>query len=154
MLATKSIVHYIDVEVELPHTFRLERRGLEFDNYIGMQLDIVENKVGIEIRIVYFKMLLLCDKSKAITHFKQILGDVLHELSFNISLIYRFRLLHHIKDIRIFHQIVGEVALWIWVTHGKVIHLLSLNLTNKEIGHNLHCRTLLLQPLATAWVIC
>ena len=107
-----------------------------------MQLDIVENEVGIEIRITYFKMFLLRYESKATTHFKQILCDVLHELSFKISLIHRFRLPHHIKNIGVFHQIVSKVALWIWETHGKVIHLLSLNLTSKEIGLNLHLQNI------------
>ena len=44
--------------------------GFEFDNHIGMQLDVVENKVGIEIRIAHFKMLLLRYKSKATAHFE------------------------------------------------------------------------------------
>ena len=78
-----------------------------------MERDIVENEVGIEISIAYFKMLLLRHKSKATAHFEQILRYVRHKLPINISLIHRFCLHHQIEDVRVFHQIVGKVALWL-----------------------------------------
>ena len=40
----------------MPHILRFENRSFEFDDHIGVQLDIVEDEVGIEVLLSHLEM--------------------------------------------------------------------------------------------------
>lgn len=109
-----------------------------------MQLDIIEDEVGIEIRIAYFKLLLLCHKCKATAHFQKIFGDMRYQLLFKVSFCLFICLPHQIKDIRVFHQIVSKVALRFGQSCREVTHFLCRDPSSEKIGLNLY-----LQNIAT-----
>ena len=111
VLSTKRVIHHIEIEVELPHILGMESRSLEFNDNISVKQNAIEDEVSINVLFSHLEVLLLSNESQAITHFEMILRHMCHKLSLNISLIHRFCLPHQIKDVEIFHQIVGKVTL-------------------------------------------
>ena len=49
-----------------------------------------------------------------LAHFKQVTGDVLNQLFFYVPFVRLFLRSSQIKDVRVFQQVIGKVALWCW----------------------------------------
>ena len=56
-------------------------------------------------------MLLSGNKGKTVAHFYQVTGNVFYHLFFNILFVCFFFGFCQVKDIRVFQQVVGKVAL-------------------------------------------
>lgn len=85
ILTPHLVIHHVYVEIQLLSIFGFERSGFQFHHYVGVKFDVVQDKVCIGITAAYLKMLLSGDKGKSVSHFQQILCDVLCQLLFNVS---------------------------------------------------------------------
>lgn len=74
-------------------------------------------------------MLLPGDKGKTIAHFQQITGNVFYQLLLYIPFICLFFRSNQIKDIRVFQQVIGKVALWCRKCGCKIIYLIVTDLS-------------------------
>ena len=81
-------------------------------------------------------MLLSCNESKAIAHFQQVTGNVLNQLFFYVPFVCFLFSSSQIKDVRVFQQVIGEVALRCRKRGCEIVYLIIL-------------RALLLQPIST-----
>ena len=68
----------------------MKRGGFQFHNHVCMELDIVQNQVGIEIAVANLEMLLPCDKGESVAHFQKITGNVLHQLFLYVPFVRTF----------------------------------------------------------------
>lgn len=83
--------------------------ALRTGNHVGTRLNIVENEVGIEVRIAHFKAFLLRYTRKATTHFEQVFRDMRNQLCRSISFS-AISVSPIISNVRVFRQIVSQVA--------------------------------------------
>ena len=94
-------------------------------------------------------MLLSCDKGESVAHLQQITGNVLYQLFFYVPFVSTFFGSCQIKDVRVFQQVVGKVALRCGKRGGKIIDFLAVNLLSYNLLSICIFRTLLLQPIST-----
>ena len=57
-----------NAEVQLPGIFRFERGDFQLHDHLCMELDVVQNQIGIEIAVANLEMFLSCDKGKSVAH--------------------------------------------------------------------------------------
>ena len=74
-------------------------------------------------------MLLSCNESKAIAHFQQVTGDVLNQLLFYVPFVCLFLRSSQIKDVRVFQQVIGKVALRCRKRGCEIINLVVADLS-------------------------
>ena len=103
-----------------------------------MELYVVQNQVGIEIAVANLEMFLPCDKGESAAHLQQITGDVLHQLFLYVPFVRTFFGSCQVKDIRVFQQVVGKVALGCRKRGGKIIDLAAVDLPFVQFAFNLH----------------
>ena len=89
----------------------------------------IQNQVGIEIAVTNLKMLLSGNESKAIAHFQQVTGDVLNQLLFYVPFVCLFLSSSQIKDVRVFQQVIGKVALRCRKRGCEIINLVVADLS-------------------------
>ena len=83
-------------------------------------------------------MLLSCDKGESVAHLQQITGNMLHQLFFYVPFVSTFFGSRQVKDIRVFQQVVGKVALGCRKRGGKIIDLAAVDLPFVQFAFNLH----------------
>src|SRR3712207_2141448 len=68
--------------------------------------------------------------------------DVRNQLPFDVLFCHLICLPHHIENVGIFHQIVGEVALRLGQSCREVTHFFCCNLPSEKISLNLHLQNI------------
>jgi len=87
-------------------------------------------------------MLLPCDKGESVAHFQQVTGDVLHQLFLYVPFVRTFFGSRQVKDIRVFQQVVGKVALGHRKRGGKIIDLVAVDLPFVQFAFNLRFKSI------------
>lgn len=83
-------------------------------------------------------MFLSCNESKAIAHFQQVTGNVLDQLFFYVPFICFLFSSSQIKDVGVFQQVIGEVALRCRKRGSEIIDLVVADLSAVQVGFNLY----------------
>ena len=83
-------------------------------------------------------MLLPGNEGKTVAHFQQVAGNVFHQLFFNIPFVCFFFGSCQIKDVRVFEQVIGKVALWSRKCGREIVYLVVADLSAIQITVNLH----------------
>lgn len=83
-------------------------------------------------------MFLSCNESKTIAHFQQVTGNVLNQLFFYVPFVCFLFSSSQIKDVRVFQQVIGEVALRCRKRSGEIVYLIIADLSAVQVGLNLY----------------
>jgi hypothetical protein len=129
ILSPQFVIHHIDVEVQLPRILRFEWGRFQFHYDVCVQGDGIQNQVCIEIAVTNLKVFLSGNKGKAIAHFQQVTGDVLNQLFFYVPFVRLFLRSSQIKDVRVFQQVIGKVALRCRKRGCEIVYLVVADLS-------------------------
>ena len=109
-----EIVDRRQVEVQLPHESGVKRNSLKFNNYKTSQLEVVEEKVNVEVLISNFEMYLPAYEGKACPKFQKKTLNMVHQVLLNVSFHMNTCSLQEVKDIRIFERLDHQFRVCWW----------------------------------------
>ena len=87
-------------------------------------------------------MFLSCNESKTIAHFQQVTGNVLNQLFFYVPFVCFLFSSRQIKDVRVFQQVVGKVALRCRKRGCEIIDLVVADLSAIQIVFDLYFKNI------------
>ncbi len=105
----EQIVHDGAVEIDLPGIAGFEGAGLEFDDDIAPELEMVEKEVEVEILVAYLKMNLPTEKGETGSQLQKELLDVVAEGLLDFGLSAWIGCAQKVEEVGVFENLNSEI---------------------------------------------
>jgi hypothetical protein len=129
----KQVLGRGEVEVQLPHEGGIEGNGLELDNDMAAQLEMIEEQVEVELLAADLETHLSADEREPTAQFEQEALNVIDERLFHLAFAPRIRGAEEVEEVRILEDLGGHVGIDGWKRGGEVGDGLALTLVGVTV---------------------